>query len=65
MKKILFLFLFFPLVSFASFPIKNDTIKKEISSEVDNFEDGYDLAYELISSGKALEKFDEFINFKS
>ena len=29
MKKILFLFLFFPLVSFASFPIKNDTIKKE------------------------------------
>lgn len=29
MKKILFLFLFFPIVSFASFPIKNDTIKKE------------------------------------
>ena len=29
MKKILFLILFFPLVSFASFPIKNDTIKKE------------------------------------
>ena len=27
MKKILFLF--FPMVSFASFPIKNDTIKKE------------------------------------
>ena len=37
----------------------------KISSVVDNFEDGYDLAYELISSGKALEKFDEFINFKS
>jgi len=29
MKKILFLFLFFPIASFASFPIKNDTIKKE------------------------------------
>ena len=29
MKKTLFLFLFFPIVSFASFPIKNDTIKKE------------------------------------
>ena len=37
----------------------------KISSVVDNFEDGYDLAYELISSGKALEKFNEFINFKS
>ena len=37
----------------------------KISCVVDNFEDGYDLAYELISSGKALEKFDEFINFKS
>ena len=37
----------------------------KISSVVDNFVDGYDLAYELISSGKALEKFDEFINFKS
>ena len=29
MKKTLFLFLFFPIVLFASFPIKNDTIKKE------------------------------------
>ncbi len=37
----------------------------KISSVVDNFEDGYELAFELISSGKALEKFDEFINFRS
>jgi len=59
MKKILFLFLFFPIVLFASFPIKNDTIKKET---VEQYYKRINKQVELNNNNLEIEEVKPFID---